>query len=53
MNKRDSLIAGIGIGVIATSFIARVFNDLMWLALSIGILLLILGSTGALNKRRK
>ncbi|MFC4017288.1 hypothetical protein ACFOW4_04935 [Micromonospora sp. GCM10011542] len=50
MTNRDSLIAGIGIGLLAAAFTIKVFG-LSWLVVSAGVLLAILGGTGILSKR--
>jgi hypothetical protein len=50
MTKKDSCIAGIGIGLLVAAFTIRVF-DLGWLVVSAGVLLCIVGGTGLLSRK--
>ena len=50
MTKRDTFIAGIGVGLLVAAFTIRVF-DLGWLVVSVGVLLCIVGGTGLLSKK--
>lgn len=51
MTKKDSFLAGIGIGLLTASVALKLF-DLLWLAVSLGALLLIIGGTGLTSKKK-
>ncbi|HYD93635.1 MAG TPA: hypothetical protein VEB18_04270 [Candidatus Paceibacterota bacterium] len=49
MTKIDSLLAGVGIGILVTNLFLKLF-DISWLLISIGVVLLLISGARSLQK---
>jgi len=50
MTRLDSLLAGLGAGLLVAALVIKLV-DLAWLAVSLGVLLLVVAGTGIASRR--